>query len=53
MKKMCAPVRDDSIKALTLLKNPVDIFKGITEVNYFQYLYLWFKFKKYDFYLTI
>lgn len=33
MTKMCAPVRDDSIKALTLLKDPVDIFKGIIEVN--------------------
>ncbi|VVC37819.1 Hypothetical protein CINCED_3A016320 [Cinara cedri] len=31
MKKICAPVRDDSIKNLTLLKNPVDIFKGIIE----------------------
>lgn len=34
MKKLCAPVRDDSIKALTLLKDPVDVFKGIIEVNY-------------------
>lgn len=33
MKKICAPVRDDSIQALTLLKDPVDIFKGIIEVN--------------------
>lgn len=35
MKKLCAPVRDDSIQNLTLLKDPVDVFKGITEVNYF------------------
>lgn len=34
MSKICAPVRDDSIRALTLLKDPVDIFKGIIEVNY-------------------
>jgi len=27
-------MRDDSIQALTLLKDPVDIFKGIIEVNY-------------------
>lgn len=33
MKKICAPVRDDSIQSLTLLKDPVDVFKGITEVN--------------------
>jgi len=33
MSKICAPVRDDSIRALTLLKDPVDIFKGIIEVN--------------------
>jgi hypothetical protein len=31
MSKICAPVRDESIHALTLLNNPVDIFKGITE----------------------
>ncbi|XP_003243699.1 T-complex protein 11-like protein 1 [Acyrthosiphon pisum] len=31
MSKICAPVRDDSIRALTLLNDPVDIFKGITE----------------------
>lgn len=34
MSKLCAPVRDDTIKALTLLKDPVDIFKGIIEVNF-------------------
>lgn len=33
MKKLCAPVRDNSIQALTLLKDPVDIFKGIIEVK--------------------
>jgi len=27
-------MRDDSIQALTFLKDPVDIFKGIIEVNY-------------------
>ncbi|XP_025208446.1 T-complex protein 11-like protein 1 [Melanaphis sacchari] len=31
MSKICAPVRDDSIRALTLLNDPVDIFKGIIE----------------------
>ncbi|XP_026806219.1 T-complex protein 11-like protein 1 [Rhopalosiphum maidis] len=31
MSKICAPVRDDSIRALTQLNDPVDIFKGITE----------------------
>lgn len=31
MSKICAPVRDDSIHALTLLNDPVDIFKGIIE----------------------
>lgn len=34
MSKICAPVRDDSIRALSQLNDPVDIFKGITEVNY-------------------
>lgn len=31
MSKICAPIRDDSIRALTLLNDPVDIFKGIIE----------------------
>ncbi|XP_050520375.1 T-complex protein 11-like protein 1 isoform X2 [Daktulosphaira vitifoliae] len=31
MKKMCAPVRDESINSLTILKDPVEVFKGIVE----------------------
>lgn len=38
MKKICAPIRDASIQTLTLLKDPVDIFKGIIEVNYVKYV---------------
>lgn len=40
MKKICAPVRDDSILTLGLLKDPVEIFKGIIEVNSIFNVYL-------------
>ncbi|XP_050443731.1 T-complex protein 11-like protein 1 isoform X2 [Adelges cooleyi] len=31
MKTMCAPVRDDSINVLSMLKDPVEVFRGIIE----------------------